>query len=187
MLLGGDEFLRTQEGNNNAYCQDGPVSWHDWRLARDQSGFLRFVREAITWRRIIVPANAWGSAQGRAWGRCWQGFTTAGKPWPLDTPPPDRHAAFLMHTVPVQGAWPTVLHPESDPQWYVLLNAEDDPVLFHLPPLPPAWEWLCVADTSLAPPDDIATAGHGARLPLADRCEAEGRSMVLLRVLRGTA
>jgi hypothetical protein len=57
-------------------------------------------------------------------------------------------------------------------------------VLFHLALLPPAWEWQCVVDTSLASPDDIATAGHGARLPLADRCEAEGRSLVLLRAVR---
>src|SRR5579862_5830725 len=33
MILGGDEFRRTQAGNNNAYCQDGNLSWHDWSLA----------------------------------------------------------------------------------------------------------------------------------------------------------
>ena len=30
MLLGGDEFGRTQRGNNNAYCQDNEISWLDW-------------------------------------------------------------------------------------------------------------------------------------------------------------
>ena len=32
MLLSGDECRRTQRGNNNAYCQDNPISWFDWRL-----------------------------------------------------------------------------------------------------------------------------------------------------------
>ncbi len=35
MILGGDELGRTQGGNNNAYCQDGPLSWFDWEGADD--------------------------------------------------------------------------------------------------------------------------------------------------------
>jgi glycogen operon protein len=38
MLLGGDEFGRTQQGNNNAYCQDAPLSWHDWPAADAAAG-----------------------------------------------------------------------------------------------------------------------------------------------------
>jgi glycogen operon protein len=38
MLLGGDEFGRSQGGNNNAYCQDNPISWFDWELAKSESG-----------------------------------------------------------------------------------------------------------------------------------------------------
>ena len=51
MLLGGDEFLRTQRGNNNAWCQDNELSWVDWTLAESNGGFLRFVRELIWLRR----------------------------------------------------------------------------------------------------------------------------------------
>ncbi|KAJ3057201.1 hypothetical protein HK102_011093, partial [Quaeritorhiza haematococci] len=47
MILGGDEFLRTQQGNNNAWCQDNAVSWVDWSLAESHGDFLRFVREMI--------------------------------------------------------------------------------------------------------------------------------------------
>ena len=39
MLLGGDEFRRTQGGNNNAYCQDNETSWHDWKV---WNGIRRF-------------------------------------------------------------------------------------------------------------------------------------------------
>jgi glycogen operon protein len=38
MLLGGDEFGRTQQGNNNAYCQDNEISWFDWKLAQSDGG-----------------------------------------------------------------------------------------------------------------------------------------------------
>ena len=36
MILGGDEFLRTQQGNNNAWCQDNAIGWVDWSLRRDE-------------------------------------------------------------------------------------------------------------------------------------------------------
>ncbi len=54
MILAGDEFLRTQKGNNNAWCQDNDISWVNWDLAEENSEFLRFVRELI-WLRKRHP------------------------------------------------------------------------------------------------------------------------------------
>src|SRR5262245_26633253 len=51
MLLEGDEILRTQRGNNNAWCQDNDISWLDWNLATRHADFLRFTREMIGLRR----------------------------------------------------------------------------------------------------------------------------------------
>ncbi|HQY31198.1 MAG TPA: glycogen debranching protein GlgX [Thermomicrobiales bacterium] len=51
MLLGGDEIARTQQGNNNAYCQDNPVSWINWNLNAGQIGLRDFVRDCIALRR----------------------------------------------------------------------------------------------------------------------------------------
>ncbi|MBI1319229.1 MAG: glycogen debranching protein GlgX [Candidatus Hydrogenedens sp.] len=51
MLLGGDEFSRTQQGNNNAYCQDNEISWFDWGMAEEYAGLLRFTRAMIQFRR----------------------------------------------------------------------------------------------------------------------------------------
>jgi isoamylase len=48
MLLGGDEFGRTQEGNNNAYCQDNPISWVDWTIGEGDAEFCEFVRQVIS-------------------------------------------------------------------------------------------------------------------------------------------
>ncbi|MBC8279009.1 MAG: glycogen-debranching protein, partial [FCB group bacterium] len=51
MLLGGDEFFRTQQGSNNAYCQDNEVSWYDWELLKENEELYRFVRGMIRFRR----------------------------------------------------------------------------------------------------------------------------------------
>jgi glycogen operon protein len=51
MLLAGDEFGRTQRGNNNAYCQDNEISWIDWDLAAHRSWLTTFVRQLLTLRR----------------------------------------------------------------------------------------------------------------------------------------
>jgi glycogen operon protein len=50
MFLMGDEVGRTQQGNNNAYCQDNEISWFDWTLVEKNAGLLRFVRKMIASR-----------------------------------------------------------------------------------------------------------------------------------------
>lgn len=51
MLLGGDEFMRTQLGNNNAWCQDNETSWFDWNLIEKNADILEFVKKAIKFRK----------------------------------------------------------------------------------------------------------------------------------------
>ena len=51
MLLAGDEFRRTQRGNNNAYCQDNDTSWVDWSLAERHAELVRFTRSVFAFRR----------------------------------------------------------------------------------------------------------------------------------------
>src|SRR3990172_6409566 len=52
MLMAGDEFGRTQQGNNNAYCQDNKISWVDWTLAEKNKPLLRFFQLFIHYRRL---------------------------------------------------------------------------------------------------------------------------------------
>jgi isoamylase len=54
MLQAGDEFARTQRGNNNAYCQDNEISWVDWRLRSANHDLLEFVRLLARLRRLHV-------------------------------------------------------------------------------------------------------------------------------------
>ncbi|MBI5248286.1 MAG: glycogen debranching enzyme [Desulfomonile tiedjei] len=51
MLCSGDEVLRSQRGNNNAYCQDNELSWFDWTLTQKNEEVLRFVRQIIAFRK----------------------------------------------------------------------------------------------------------------------------------------
>ena len=51
MLLGGDEIGRTQHGNNNAWCQDSELSWHDWDLDDERERLLGFTRRLVELRR----------------------------------------------------------------------------------------------------------------------------------------
>ncbi len=51
MLAMGDEIGRSQQGNNNAYAQDNPISWLDWTLLQRNAYLHRFVRELIAYRR----------------------------------------------------------------------------------------------------------------------------------------
>jgi len=51
MILGGDEFLRTQQGNNNAYCQDNEISWFNWKLLEKNEEIFEFFKKAIAFRK----------------------------------------------------------------------------------------------------------------------------------------
>jgi glycogen operon protein len=50
MIVAGDEFARTQHGNNNAYCQDSEIGWVNWDLSEDGKALLKFVKRLIKLR-----------------------------------------------------------------------------------------------------------------------------------------
>ncbi len=54
MILAGDEFGRTQQGNNNAYCQDSEISWVNWQIDEKGQALIRFVQK-LTWLRSRYP------------------------------------------------------------------------------------------------------------------------------------
>ncbi len=68
MLLQGDELGRTQQGNNNAYCQDNEVSWVDWCLDEERRAWLRFVRDLLAIRRAHPVLRRRTFFRGRAPG-----------------------------------------------------------------------------------------------------------------------
>ena len=66
MLLAGDEFGQTQHGNNNAYCQDSPLAWLDWKLSDEQRALLDFTRELLRLRKTQPVFRRRHFFQGRA-------------------------------------------------------------------------------------------------------------------------
>jgi isoamylase len=144
MLLMGDEVRRTQRGNNNAYCQDGEISWFDWSLLERHGDIHRFVKElnAFRQRRDVVAERATLSLN--------QLLERAGIEWhgvALNRPDWSEHSHSLAFTLRSLGAG-FLLHG--------MFNAYWEPLTFELPPLPEGRQpWRRCIDTALPSPDDI--------------------------------
>lgn len=65
MICGGDEIGRTQQGNNNAYCQDNEITWYHWDLGKEQKDFLEFTQNAINIRKTHPVLSRRKFFQGR--------------------------------------------------------------------------------------------------------------------------
>lgn len=135
MLLGGDEFRRTQRGNNNAYCQDNETSWYDWRLATSNAGLIRFVKGLIALRKEhpVLSAERFYSSEDISW------FGPEGQPV-------DWHG--------ITNRLGCVIGEDSaNRRLCMLFNAAPAPTWFALPST--AGEWRMLADTSRSSPDDL--------------------------------
>jgi isoamylase len=147
MLLAGDEFLRTQGGNNNAWCQDNAVSWVDWALTETNANFLRFTRELI-WLRRRHPALRRQTffkgdvGDGRA-DIAWHGLD----PHRADFGPSSRQVVFV-----IDGAFAD-RGPDAD--FFVCLHAAPEPATVTLPPSPSGRPWRTVINTAGESPNDI--------------------------------
>jgi glycogen operon protein len=145
MLLMGDEVRRTQRGNNNAYCQDGEISWFDWTLLDRHPGVHRFVRELVGFRqrRDVVQLDAVPPLRElleRARVE-WHGVAL----WSPDWGRSSRSLAVTMRSVGDRFLF------------HGMLNAFWEPLTFALPAAPEgSTGWRRCLDTAQASPDDIA-------------------------------
>ena len=140
MLVAGDEFGRTQGGNNNAYCQDNALSWLDWSLRDREPEEVAFVRRLIAFRRkhpelrrehFLEEKGEGNAARQIEW---WHPFGHEMRP--ADWHDPHAHALAVVYADLCNGK----------PKLLLLFNAAEIPVAFHVPP---AGEgvWRLVADT----------------------------------------
>jgi len=170
MLLAGDEVLRSQRGNNNAYCQDNEVSWFDWGLVQRNQDMLRYTRELIALRRrhACLTANRFFDGKPVA-GRglpdiAWHGVRLDEAPWD------DPQGRLLRFTLAGLSADEDDLH--------VILNMSDAAVDAALPEIP-GRRWHFALDTARASPADIVA--RAAQTPYAGVSYPAGaRSVVLL-------
>jgi glycogen operon protein len=151
MMLAGDETLRSQRGNNNAYCQDNELSWLDWRLAEANRDMLRFVRELIALRKRHPSLRRQRFLTGRpAPGEAlpdvtWHGERLHEPPWH------DPSAQLLAFTLSGTRAGEAPLH--------VILNMSDTARTVAVP-LVAGCRWRRALDTALGSPQDIAPPGQ---------------------------
>ncbi|HEX4589540.1 MAG TPA: alpha-amylase family glycosyl hydrolase, partial [Gemmataceae bacterium] len=154
MLMAGDEFLRTQGGNNNAWCQDNETSWVDWKLAEENKFFLRFVREMIALRKrhpgLRRRTFLFGTAGHLRPDIAWHGM----EPNKPDFSPASRVMAYTL-----DGSQ-TGREPDQD--IYVAINGDREQTMpLRVPGSPSGRPWRRVVDTSLSPPLDIVAEGTG--------------------------
>jgi glycogen operon protein len=166
MLLAGDEFLRTQRGNNNAWCQDNDVSWVDWSLTVKNADFLRFARELIALRKRH-PA-----LRRRRFLRnpevLWHG-TQPGKP--------DFSAQSHSLALTLDGRR-TGREPDRD--IYMAFNGGGEALGFVIPPAPQGRPWRRAIDTAMAPPLDIVGPDEGLTVAAGSAYPAAPFSLIVL-------
>jgi len=141
MLLGGDEFRRTQGGNNNPWCQDNETSWYDWGYLEQHKEILRFTRGMIAFRSAhpaLSEEQFYTDAEIR-----WFGPRGGLPDW---ADPKEKQFACLINE-DEQGAL------------YLMFNAGADAVDFALPALPSGARWHLAVDTGRAAPQDLFAAG----------------------------
>jgi isoamylase len=158
MLLAGDEFLRTQQGNNNAWCQDNEISWVDWRLCERNADFLRFAREMIHFRRRHPALRRRRFFRGRRAMPAWPDVVWHG----TEPYQPDFSATSHTLAMTINGRQ-TEREPDFD--LYIAANAWREPLGFRIPPAPSGHPWRRVVDTAQAAPHDFIHEGEGPRIP----------------------
>jgi glycogen operon protein len=174
MILSGDEVLRTQRGNNNAYCQDNELSWFDWALVERNADFLRFVREMIrlrqrhpSLRRARFLTGTPGSGLDGRPDIAWHGVDGGVPDWR------GNKARYLAFTLAAREAGEALLH--------VILNMGTARAQAILPGLDAA-RWYRAVDTALAPPGDISAPDH--QQEVASPYSVAPRSVVVLEAWR---
>ncbi|HTP21320.1 MAG TPA: glycogen debranching protein GlgX [Solirubrobacteraceae bacterium] len=173
LLLGGDEFARTQNGNNNAYCHDDELTWFDWEAVAANADLVEFtarlcrLREehAVFRRRQFftgTPAHDTGR-DDLDWYRP-DGQQMTGQDW----------GAVYARAVTVALSGATGDHTRSDDPFLILLNAWWEPLDFTIPESLRGMAWQVEVDTNA--PDEI-----GGAVDPASPITLIGRSLVLLR------
>lgn len=147
MILMGDEVRRTQNGNNNAYCQDNEVSWFDWDLLPRHSDIFRFVKLLVKHRLARDSAQQEYAMSLRELMDqrlvTWHGVKLNQPDWSDHS----HSIAFMVQAL------------SGRLSMYFMINAYSQALEFELAP-PNTGSWKRWIDTSLSEPDDIAEWGN---------------------------
>jgi isoamylase len=150
MLQAGDEFARTQRGNNNAYCQDNEISWLDWRLRSANYDLLDFVRLLARLRRLHVEFRRETFLKGAASRAAVKDVT-----WLNVRGTEMTQSEWQDSELRMLGMWFGEQRGSAKHLLLLLVNSADSEQHFGLPAAPAQGPWICLFDT--------ASEGVGAR------------------------
>ncbi len=189
MLLAGDEFGRTQQGNNNAYCQDNELSWIDWTFAQTNADLLQFTIGLTELRRNhpVFRRRRWFT--GSAGSDDDPGSVDIGWFRPDGSPMQDedwetgfaKALGVLLNGRALNDPGPTGERTDDD-TFLLLFNAHHGTTRWTLPAVPGATRFVRVIDTSVTP---ATSATSASRRPVrSNRLTVASRSVVVLRADR---
>ncbi|MCB1034802.1 MAG: glycogen debranching enzyme, partial [Acidobacteria bacterium] len=141
MLGHGDELNRSQQGNNNAYCHDSPLTWMSWRIGAPEELLRAFAKRVFQIRRqhpLLRRCSFFEPATGRGDRARW--FLADGRE--LDQA---SWAAAQLHAL---AALLEPADPVSEAPLLLLLNSGEEERGFDLPPAPASRSWQAVLDTA---------------------------------------
>jgi glycogen operon protein len=165
MLSHGDELGRSQQGNNNAYCQDSPLSWVDWTPSAERAEFLAFVRRVLALRRS-APLLARGAFLPMDDGpdAPWRWLAPGGAPLaPVDLMDASRHTVVALLRPDVNGAAPWSAPTKGERWWLLAFNGGGRSHLVVPPVLPHVATWRRLLDTADPALEGVVTE-EGVRL-----------------------
>lgn len=177
MLLGGDEFRRTQRGNNNTYCQDNEISWYNWNLLQENEGIVRFTKEIIAFRKrhpSLRRARFFTGQDNDKNGLLdikWYSRVLKRPHWSKES----KSLACL-----IDGSSLKTGAEHDDNDLYLIFNASGKSLTFFLPKLPSGRKWWRALDTSLPSPQDCMPAGEEIFITPDSRYIVSSRSTVVL-------
>ncbi|HYW04838.1 MAG TPA: glycogen debranching protein GlgX [Gammaproteobacteria bacterium] len=183
MLVAGDEAGRTQQGNNNAYCQDNEISWLNWDSAARDLELQRFVARLVALRREHPIFRRRRFFEGRA----VEGVGLKDITWLTpegeemdqhDWQDPELRLLGMFLLGDGLEEYDARGRQLVDDNFLLLFNAGPRPVPFRIPAAPAVAVWEAVVDTAAAGPQSVYAAGQ--RYPL------QGRSLAVLRQTNGT-
>lgn len=177
MILGGDEFLRTQGGNNNAYCQNNEVSWYNWNFKNDNSDNFTFLKKLIDFRKRHpsfhrpefylgedsnfneIPDITWYNREG-------------------NNPDWDHMDHCLAYRL--DGTEAEVREDKDDNDFFLMFNSSLNDQLFKICSSPMGTLWFRSIDTAMSEGQDILIFGDEQYLEKQDEYIVQAKSVVVL-------
>ena len=153
MLYAGDEFGNSQNGNNNAWCQDNPVGWLDWKEFKKNQPLLQFVKEAIAFRKAHPILHCGKELRGTDYlGKGFPDFSVHGeRAWYVNFDNTCRKFGILYNESYAMGTErDKVSHShkaQAEDYLYIVFNFNWEEQELALPDLPPGMKWTKICDT----------------------------------------